>query len=110
MNKPFQPRDRSKWLKRHGFTNGLWRLEERSKAAKERTPDAWEKTQADYDAANAAVKAEALKIIAEIRAGSRNPFGPLLARLNRNYQTDHQFDNDRERDEQGKPKGEPLWP
>jgi hypothetical protein len=108
MNKPFQPRDRSKWLKRHGFTNGLWRLEERSKAAKERTLDPWGHTQADYRRADAAVKAEALKIIAEIRAGSRNPFGPLLARLNRNYQTDHQFDIDRERDEQGLAAGEKL--
>jgi hypothetical protein len=24
----------ARWLKRHGFTNGLWRLEERDKARK----------------------------------------------------------------------------
>jgi hypothetical protein len=64
----------------------------------------------NYTAADAAVKAEALQIIAEIHAGSRNPFEPLLARLNRKYQDDTQFDADRERDEQGKPRGEPLWP
>lgn len=26
---------RARWLKRHGFTNGLWRLEERDKARRE---------------------------------------------------------------------------
>jgi hypothetical protein len=78
MNKPFQPRAPFYW----GWPN--------------------------YEGADAAVRAEALKIIAEIRAGSRNPFGPLLARLNRNYQTDAQFDNARERDEQGLTAGERL--
>ncbi len=32
-------KNRKAWIKRHGFTNGLWRLEERArlaKAAKER--------------------------------------------------------------------------
>jgi hypothetical protein len=78
MNKPFQPRSPFHW----GWPN--------------------------YEGASEARKAEGVKIIAEIRAGSKNPFGPLLARLNRNYQTDHQFDRDRERDEQGLAAGEKL--
>lgn len=34
MKKPKPKKLTTKWLKRHGFTNALWRLEERSKAAR----------------------------------------------------------------------------
>lgn len=66
--------------------------------------DPWGYTDDDYCAALAAVRAEALKIIAEIRAGSSNPFEPLTRRLNREIRqrnADAQFDNARERDQQG---------
>jgi hypothetical protein len=88
MNKPFQPRD------------GLSPL-----------PDVWGKLRIIAEMKHN--PAEAMKLFADLRAGHPYPFKPLTDRLNpilRQLNADAQFDADRERDEQGKPMGESLWP
>jgi hypothetical protein len=88
MNKPFQPLD------------GLSPL-----------PDVWGKLRIIAQNKGEDHSAEAMKLFADLRAGHPDPFHALTSRLNRELRqrnADHQFDRDRERDQQGLTAGEEL--
>jgi hypothetical protein len=92
MNKPFQPRDP---------LDGLSPL-----------PDVWAKLRIIAENKGPEHSAKAMKLFADLRAADHpDPYHALTSLINRELRqrnADHQFDKDRERDEQGLAAGEKL--